>query len=124
MGNPQDRNLAPGSYYVCVEMYNNAGSNDIRIRDDESTLRYPWESAIFVPGEQWYTNGNAFNISANFGTWVPNNSSNIEEISNSYYGTNSNINKAISVMYPLSVVYKSGTEPKNIEFIDKGRMLK
>lgn len=48
----------------------------------------------------------------------------IEEISNSYYGTNSNINKAISVMYPLSVVYKSGTEPKNIEFIDKGRMLK
>ena len=27
-------------------------------------------------------------------------------------------------MYPLSVVYKSGTEPKNIEFIDKGRMLK
>ena len=48
----------------------------------------------------------------------------IEEISNSYYGTNSDINKAISVMYPLSVVYKSGTEPKNIEFIDKGRMLK
>ena len=48
----------------------------------------------------------------------------IEEISNSYYGTNSNINKAIAIMYPLSVVYKSGTEPKNIEFIDKGRMLK
>ena len=48
----------------------------------------------------------------------------IEEISNSYYGTNSNINKAVAVMYPLSVVYKSGTEPKNIEFIDKGRMLK
>ena len=41
------------------------------------------ESAIFVPGEQWYTNGNAFNIAANFGTWVPDNSSDIEEISNS-----------------------------------------
>ena len=71
LGNAQDRNLAPGSYYICVEMYGISGSNDIRIRDDESTLRYPWESAIFVPGEQWYTNGNAFNIAANFGTWVP-----------------------------------------------------
>lgn len=83
LGNPQDRNLAPGAYYVAIEMYNNAGNNDIRVRDDEHALRYPWESIIFIPGEQWYTNGNAFNISANFGTWNPSGSSNIEEITNS-----------------------------------------
>lgn len=74
-GNTQDRSLNPGSYYVCIEMYNSGGINEIRIRDDESTLRYPWESIIYIPGEQWYTNGNAFDISANFGTWI----SNVEE---------------------------------------------
>jgi len=48
----------------------------------------------------------------------------IEEISNVYYGTNSDINKAIAVMYPLSVIYKSGNEPKHIEFKDKGHLIK
>ena len=33
---------------------------------------------IFVPGEQWYTNGEAFDF-ANFGTWTPN-SNNLEEL--------------------------------------------
>ena len=60
--------------------YNNAGANDIFIFDDKTVQRGPWSSMIFVPGEQWYTNGEAFWISANFGTWTPNNSSNLEEL--------------------------------------------
>ena len=76
LGVPQDRNLAPGSYYVSAELYSSANATPIVIRDDISTLRYPWESLIYIPGEQWYTNGNAFNISANFGTWS---TTNIEE---------------------------------------------
>jgi len=80
LGTPQDRNLNPGAYYVSVECYNSAGMNEIRVLDD---LTYPyrsaWGSMIFIPGEQWYTNGEALWISANFGTWNPG-TSNIDEI--------------------------------------------
>jgi hypothetical protein len=48
----------------------------------------------------------------------------VEEISNCYYGTNSNINKSIAIMFPLSSVYKSTTVPNHIEFKDKGHMIK
>ena len=128
LGNPQDRNLAPGSYYVCVEMYNNAGNNDIRIRDDESTLRYPWESAIFVPGEQWYTNGNAFNIAANFGTWVPDNSSSVEEISNSNMVVYPNPTSGkVKVSFSVNELTKTSISIKDItgktlQYINKGTL--
>ena len=79
LGTPQDRNLNPGAYYVSVECYNSAGMNDVRVFDDRTFPRGPWSSMIFIPGEQWYTNGDAFWISANFGTWNPG-TSNIDEI--------------------------------------------
>tara|TARA_B100000795_G_C22799769_1_gene441230 strand:+ start:73 stop:1251 length:1179 start_codon:yes stop_codon:yes gene_type:complete len=47
----------------------------------------------------------------------------IEEISNNYYGTHKDINKAIAVIYPLSAVYDSAAL-KQVEFIDKGGMIK
>ena len=53
--------------------------NDVRVWDDRTFPRGPWSSMIFIPGEQWYTNGDAFWISANFGTWNPG-TSNIDEI--------------------------------------------
>ena len=34
---------------------------------------------VYITGEQWYTNGDAFWISANFGTWTPS-STNVEEL--------------------------------------------
>ena len=48
----------------------------------------------------------------------------VEEISNCYYGTNSNINKSLAIMFPLSSVYKSDTAPNHIEFKDKGHMIR
>lgn len=48
----------------------------------------------------------------------------IEEISNSYYGTNSNINKSIAVMFPIAPAYKSTTVPNHMEFRDKGHLIK
>ena len=48
----------------------------------------------------------------------------VEEVSNCYYGTNSNINKSIALMFPLSVIYKAENTPKHVEFIDKGRLVK
>ena len=77
LGVSQNRMLQAGSYYVSIELYSNANQNPIVIRDDISTSRYPWESLIYIPGEQWYTNPNALNIAANFGTWSP--STNIED---------------------------------------------
>jgi hypothetical protein len=48
----------------------------------------------------------------------------IEEISNCYYGTNSNINKSIALMFAIAPAYKSDTVPKHIEFKDKGHLIK
>lgn len=79
-GNAQDRNLAPGNYFIIVECYSNADASPIVIADDKT---YPnrgvWSSIIFVPGEQWYTNGEALGIAANFGTWAFEGSVSIEE---------------------------------------------
>lgn len=47
----------------------------------------------------------------------------IEEISNTYYGTHKDINKAIAVLYPLSAVYEN-ENLKHIEYVDKGNMIK
>lgn len=80
LGTAQDRNLAPGAYFVAVECYNNAGANDIVVFDDKTFPRGAWSSMVYLPGDQWYTNGDAFWISANFGTWTPDNSSNIQEM--------------------------------------------
>ena len=49
----------------------------------------------------------------------------IEEISNSYYGTNSNLNKSMALMFPLSVIYKqTDVLPKQLEFIEKNNFIK
>ena len=66
-GLSQDRMLQPGGYYVAVETYSNAGATPITIWDDLTMPRGAWSSIIYIAGEQWYTNGDAFWIQANFG---------------------------------------------------------
>ena len=109
-------------------MYNNAGMNNIRIADDESTLRYPWESIVYLAGDRWYTNGNAFNIAANFGTWTPNNSSNIEEISSSNIAVYPNptsgkikVSFSVTELSNTSISIKDVTG-KTIQYINKGNL--
>ena len=60
LGAAQDKNLSPGAYYVAVECYNNAGANDIVVFDDKTFPRGAWSSMVYLPGDQWYTNGDAF----------------------------------------------------------------
>ena len=51
--------LTPGAYYGAVELYSNGNVNDIRIFDDR-TVDQPFDaSAIYIPGDQSYTNGTA-----------------------------------------------------------------
>ena len=46
------------------------GTLDIRILDDNTVGQPTWSSAIWYPGDQAYTNGNAFAIRMNFGASV------------------------------------------------------
>lgn len=54
--------LAPGVYYAAVQLYSNANSSDIRILDDETVAQPNDASAIYIDGDQSYTNGTAFGI--------------------------------------------------------------
>ncbi len=54
--------VMPGVYYAAVELYSNLNTNDVRIADDE-TVAQPFDaSAIYIPGDQAYTNGVALGI--------------------------------------------------------------
>jgi Secretion system C-terminal sorting domain len=64
-GTYQNRKLQEGkAYYISVELFSNAGTNNIKIWDDESIEQPWWASIIYVPGDRWYANGNAFLIRA------------------------------------------------------------
>ena len=52
--------LNSGAYLIGVELYSNANSNPITILDDKTVVRNPWSSCIYIPGDQWYTNGKLF----------------------------------------------------------------
>lgn len=54
--------LNPGCYYAAVELYSNAGASHIRILDDLTVAQPFWSSAIFIPQDQSYTNGEALGI--------------------------------------------------------------
>jgi Secretion system C-terminal sorting domain len=67
-GTPQSRTLkAGGWYYVSVEMFSSNNTSDIYIWDDGSVTQNWWASIIYIPGDRWYSNGEAFHIRANFG---------------------------------------------------------
>ena len=65
--------IQPGNYYAALELFSGGNTYDIRIIDDETVGQPAWSSAIFIPLDQAYTNGNAFAISMNLGdNTVPN----------------------------------------------------
>ena len=57
----------PGSYYAVLEINSLAGVYEIGIIDDLTVGQPGWSSAIWLPGEGVYTNGNAFAIRLNLG---------------------------------------------------------
>ena len=59
-----------GGYYAAIELYSGGNTYDIRILDDNTVGQPAWSSAIWYPGDQAYTNGNAFAIRMNFGASV------------------------------------------------------
>lgn len=59
---PSAVTLNAGVYYAAAELYSNAGASHIRVADDE-TVAQPFDaSAIYIPGDQSYTNGTAIGI--------------------------------------------------------------
>ena len=62
--------LPSGSYYAALELYSGGNTYDIRILDDNTVPQPAWSSAIWFPGDQAYTNGNAFAIRMNLGSNV------------------------------------------------------
>ena len=51
--------LNAGIYYACVELNSAGNSSDIRVLDDRTVDQPNDASAIFIPGDQSYTNGTA-----------------------------------------------------------------
>ena len=62
--------LGIGSYYAAIELYSGGNTYDIRILDDNTVGQPAWSSAIWYPGDQAYSNGNAFAIRMNLGSNV------------------------------------------------------
>jgi hypothetical protein len=59
--------IQAGSYYIALEMNSLGNTYDIAIIDDKTVGQPAWSSAIFIPNDQNYTNGNAFAIRVNLG---------------------------------------------------------
>ena len=73
--------LGIGGYYAAIELYSSGNTYDIRIVDDRTVDQPFWSSAIWFPGDQAYTNGNAFAIRMNFGASVGINENVINNVS-------------------------------------------
>jgi len=65
--------IPAGNYYIAIEMFSFTNLYDIEIIDDKTVGQPAWSSAIFIPGDQNYTNGNAFAIRVNLGDNTYNN---------------------------------------------------
>lgn len=59
---PSVINLNAGVYYAAVELYSNAGANDIVIVDDRTVAQPGQSSSIYIPGDQSYTNGTGIGV--------------------------------------------------------------
>jgi hypothetical protein len=59
---PSVINLTPGVYYAAVELYSNANASDVVIVDDVTVAQPSTSSAIYIPGDQSYTNGTGIGV--------------------------------------------------------------
>ena len=92
--------LGIGGYYAAIELYSSGNTYDIRIVDDRTVDQPFWSSAIWFPGDQAYTNGNAFAIRMNFGASV---------------GINENVTNNVSIYpNPTSDVLNISTNSNNL----------
>jgi len=73
--------LGIGGYYAAIELYSGGNTYDIRILDDNTVGQPAWSSAIWYPGDQSYSNGNAFAIRMNMGANVGINESVLNKVS-------------------------------------------
>ena len=73
--------LGIGGYYAAIELYSGGNTYDIRILDDNTVGQPAWSSAIWYPGDQSYSNGNAFAIRMNMGANVGINESVVNKVS-------------------------------------------
>ncbi|MDG1776659.1 MAG: T9SS type A sorting domain-containing protein, partial [Crocinitomicaceae bacterium] len=54
--------LSAGEYYAAIELYSNGNSTDIRVLDDRTVDQPYTTAAIYIPGDQSYSNGTALGI--------------------------------------------------------------
>lgn len=54
--------LQPNGYFASVTLFSNAGANHIRVVDDLTVPQPGIASAIYIPNDNVYSNGNAFHI--------------------------------------------------------------
>jgi len=74
--------LNPGAYYAAVELYSNGGTAHISIVDDETVPQPGDASAIYIPGDQSWSNGEAFGIRLLMGeSWLGLNENTLEGVS-------------------------------------------
>ena len=59
---PSVINLNAGVYYAAVELYSQSGASDIVLADDRTVAQPSTTSAIYIPGDQSFTNGTAAGI--------------------------------------------------------------
>lgn len=54
--------LSPNGYFASVSLFSNAGANHIRVVDDLTVPQPGISSAIYIPNDDVYSNGNAYYI--------------------------------------------------------------
>lgn len=94
--------VSPGNYYAAVELYSAGNTYDIRVLDDETVPQPPWQSIIWYPQDQAYTNGNAFAVQLILGNNVNVTESTLEEVSvypnpsNGVFNVNTSSNETLN----------------------------
>ena len=72
--------VTPGNYYAAVELYSAGNTFDIRIKDDATVPQPAWQSSIYYPNDQVYSNGNAFAIQLMLGANTSTNETMLENV--------------------------------------------
>ena len=92
--------VAQGNYYAAVELYSLGNTFDMRVLDDETVPQPAWQSVIYYPNDQVYTNGNAFAIQLMLGANTSVNETVLENVA--VYPNPSN--GIINIKSPLDVL--------------------
>ncbi|MFT4680937.1 MAG: hypothetical protein ACI9FU_001833 [Granulosicoccus sp.] len=61
----EPKEITDKQIFAGVELFSNDGDNDIQVIDDRTVPQPFYSSMIFIPGDQTYSNGNAYGIRLN-----------------------------------------------------------